>query len=258
MSKSPNVHYLVSPYHSLRRGQRQDVARLVHASVAHDFPERESAELDYFERQAQRVRQNLTRGIGGSLLARNQSFARETAILAVQDGELRAYVLVADNVSNDPGNRWPLRVTERQLKLRSAELVGKRYAWFGYMAMDQALHAQITEAPAQATLVDGIGILGLDTRLSRQPVSVWPWENEEAWLQVTESWGLHRRAADMKLVYPFGPEPDTEPVMQFHYLASAETDSPKTVEDVQRRIMAKPGAEAIVAAARVNLVTGQG
>jgi hypothetical protein len=253
MPQSPNVQYLVSPYNELRPSRQRDVTWLVHTSVSADYPERNEDEIAYFRRQAREARRNLTRGIGGPLLRRTQSFARATSLLAIQNGELQAYIPIADNVSSDPDRNWIGRVAERQAKLHRSTYIGNRYAWFGYMAMSQELRQLIMDDPSQATLVDGMSVLGLDTRVDEQPVSIWPWEGERVCRAVVTSWKLSEKVADRRMVQQFGP--DSVPVTQYHYVASPDVVGPHTVAEARESIMSKPGAAGIVAAARANLIT---
>lgn len=236
MAYHPEFQYRVIPSQRLKTRQRDAIRNLAARSITVDYPERSSKGLNYF--LAHNAVGNPNRGVGGPLLRAGQAYARALYVLAIRDDEPIISLPMADNASSrKPGLAG---AAEIQAKLYVPELAGKqliehRYAWLGYAALAPELHQEIVEEEAQpVNPLDVAAYLGLKSRDERQPVTSYPWDEEEAVKLWLPSVGINVQPGQDSHVKPFGP--DAEPVYQ-------ERSVGESVKRVNELILAKEGAE---------------
>jgi|GEM_PF-2697040 len=233
---------------SLTVPQQRGVVELVAASIRADFPERTEDERMEFEAQAQRVRHNPNNAVGGLLLRRRQAYRNTHHVLAIRGDEVVAHLPVADNASSKRGGVKGF--AEMQGKLHFKELGGKdwighRYFWLGYAAMSPDIRDRLmnesTDEVNELDVMVSLGGLGHDYR---QPVSTYPWTEENPWKAAVAGMGLNQDLEYGEDIRAFGATAD--PVHQEHWTA----DPYRTVEEI---IFAKNGAEEAIGRARNQL-----
>lgn len=251
MSKLGNYTYrVVSGRRELTAAQASDITSLSVASVRQDYPDRRPEELEALAREAELTRLNPNKGVGGNLLRRHQAYARPVGVLAINDGELQAYLPVADNASSQ--KPFPLGSLERQAKLRLTEVgdedfIGHRYMWLGHAALSERLREDMQgQGPKIVNPVDVMMTLAARNKDERQPVSAYPWAYEGLWKAQLHSAGLSPAAGDSELLYAFGD--DATPVVQERWTGN--------VAALRESILRKAGAGAAITVAVSELGSG--
>ena len=221
--------------------QQLGVARLLRESVQADFPERPDAEIAEFCGYVDGMRHNPNTRVGGPLLRPKQAYRNAQHVLAIRGDEVVAHLPVADNASsNRPGI---LGAAEIQGKLHFKDAFGKdwlghRYLWLGYAAIGPQLRQELPDEPSNvATDLDVMLALGGMRHEERQPVSTYPWIQEDHWTAALASVGMEPETGYSEPVYAFGP--NAAPATQEHWQI-------QTNEQMWRNIMNKEGGEAAV------------
>lgn len=183
--------------------KREALVDLMFQSVKSDYPDIDVSDAIVFAESTASLFLDMNSAVADGRLRANQKYSIPRLVAAF-DPETNlpiASLIAADNASSSkPG---PVNQLEIKAKLRLRPLAHKRWHWLGARAISPELLPDKGYSEA-ITVVDVLGFISLQDKLSVQPVSAYPWSGEDWWQISLDSWGLTKDEGSDETIEPFG------------------------------------------------------
>ena len=167
----------------------QAIQQLEAENIQRQYGDLPSEQIRHYQEAAHAARYDLNTAVGGPLLAsRNQAYARDVSMLAVQEGVVCAYMHVADNVS---GRLPVIGSIERWAKMHVSLASGRRFLWIAQVLVSEQVGNAIQQNPDAGSVLDVMYALSVYAYKRRgQPVSSYIPAQETVTARWLESIGM--------------------------------------------------------------------